>query len=432
MSIQYPEKVYVELTTHCNLRCPMCLKFAEGSCIEEGDMPLELFKKLVPSLAHTRFLVLNGIGEPLLHPDLDEIIVLARAVMPPDGRIGFQSNGLLLHKKRALQLIQAGIDTVCLSLDNLNEQQTGTLGREGHQRSSVEKAIANLSEAAKAANRAIRIGVEVVLQKDTLHQLPALVEWAHMHGIDYIIASHLFSYDGTMAGQTLFNPNSYEATQLFAKWNAEAVAQGVDLTDLPSAQLRFSKSLSDSIVLRLGAAMQKEANEKAITFHFPNLVAARGDSDQRELEKQFHRVRELATDRGIELFLPPLYAHTDGQRSCPFIEGEAVFINKNGEVMPCHFLWHTCPSRVNQEPIHVKELVFGTLEEQPLEMIWQQPAYRSFRAEVKLNNYAPCWSCSAGPCVDLVNTSLLGANDCYGSHVPCGHCMWGIGWLKCL
>lgn len=100
MAIQYPDKIYVELTTRCNLRCPMCLKFAKGSCIDEGDMPLALFKKLAPSLDHSRFLVLNGIGEPLLHPDLEEIITIARAVMPPDGRIGFQSNGLLFSNSR--------------------------------------------------------------------------------------------------------------------------------------------------------------------------------------------------------------------------------------------------------------------------------------------------------------------------------------------
>ena len=77
-----PEKIYVELTTRCNLKCRMCVKYTAGSCIAEGDMPLELFKKLLPSLGHVRTLILNGIGEPLLHPDLDEIIALARARMP--------------------------------------------------------------------------------------------------------------------------------------------------------------------------------------------------------------------------------------------------------------------------------------------------------------------------------------------------------------
>jgi MoaA/NifB/PqqE/SkfB family radical SAM enzyme len=149
MKTPYPEKVYVELTTRCNLRCPMCLKFAQGNCIDEGDMPLSMFRKLVPSLVHTRFLVLNGIGEPLLHTDLEEIIAIARAVMPADGRIGFQSNGLLLQQRRALQLIEAGLNTICLSLDNLHTYHGDQSSSEGHQLFSVEKAIANLSEAKK-------------------------------------------------------------------------------------------------------------------------------------------------------------------------------------------------------------------------------------------------------------------------------------------
>jgi putative metalloenzyme radical SAM/SPASM domain maturase len=409
----------------------MCLKFAKGSCIDEGDMPLALFKKLVPSLAHTRFLVLNGIGEPLLHPDLEEIITIARAAMPPDGRIGFQSNGLLLHQKRSLQLIAAGLDTICLSLDNLNAQNADKASQEGHQLVSVEKAIANLSEARKTVNRAVRLGIEVVLQKETLRQLPALVAWAHRHAVDYIIASHLFSYDGAMTEQSLFNPNSYEATQLFAKWTAEAVAQGVNLAALPSAQLKFSKSPADILILHIGSAMHKEARDKDIALNFPALVA-QSSRDMGAIEEQFCRARALAADQGIELFLPPLYAQADGHRFCPFIEEHAVFINKSGKVMPCHFLWHTCPGMVNQEQIHIEELVFGNIDEQPLEGIWQQAEYANFRAEAGFNDYAPCWSCTSAPCADLVNANLLGANDCYGSHVPCGHCMWGIGWLKCL
>ena len=78
MPVPYPRKVYVEPTTRCNLHCPMCLKFSEGSCIEEGDLPLALFSTLAPSLKYTEFLVLNGIGEPLLHPELEQMIAMAR------------------------------------------------------------------------------------------------------------------------------------------------------------------------------------------------------------------------------------------------------------------------------------------------------------------------------------------------------------------
>ena len=115
MPTAHPEKIYVELTTRCNLRCPMCLKFAEGSCITEGDMDLALFERLLPSLGTVRTLVLNGLGEPLLHPELETMVALARTALPADGTIGFQSNGLLLDRGRAERLLAARICGVQLS-----------------------------------------------------------------------------------------------------------------------------------------------------------------------------------------------------------------------------------------------------------------------------------------------------------------------------
>jgi putative metalloenzyme radical SAM/SPASM domain maturase len=409
----------------------MCLKFSEGSCIEEGDLPLALFKKLAPSLSHTEFLVLNGIGEPLLHPDLDEMITIARAAMPADGRIGFQSNGLLLNYPRAVRLIEAGLDTICLSLDNLDADEAKERDQGGHQISSVTKAIAHLIQAREVSQRHVRIGIEVVLQKKTLPQLQDFIVWADEHHVDFIIASHLFSYDGSLTDQSLFNPNSYEATRLFAKWSAEAKAQGVNLEQLPAAQLKFSKSPADTLLVQLGDAMRQEAKEKNIAYHFANLVT-QSSRDTGGVETYFYKAQWSASNRGIDLFLPPLYAYVNGQRRCPFIDDEAVFIDKNGKVMPCHFLWHTCPSRVNHGAIQVETRVLGSIKEESLEMIWQKEASVAFRVEARKLDYAPCWSCASAPCADLVNSNLLDIHDCYGSHVPCGHCMWSIGWLKCL
>ena len=431
MSSSYPKKVYVELTTRCNLQCPMCLKFSEGNCIEEGDLPLALFKKLAPSLKHTDILVLNGIGEPLLHPDLDEMIATARAVMPANGCIGFQSNGLLINQARALRLIEAGLDTICLSLDSLDADEAREHNQDRHQPSAVTKAIAHLLQAREMTRRQVRIGIETVLQKETLPQLQDLVIWADEHHVDFIIASHLFSYDGSLTDQSLFNPNSYEATKIFGKWSAAAQAQGVNLADFPTAQLKFSKSPTEQLLVQLGNAMWQEAKERDISLHFPNLVAQNG-RDMGKVEAYFHESQWLARKRGIDLFLPPLYAQVNGQRACPFINDEAVFIDKDGKVMPCHFLWHTCPSRVNHSAIRVQKRVFGSIEETSLEAIWQKAEYAAFRREAGLNEYAPCWSCNSGPCADLVNINLLDIHDCYGSHVPCGHCMWSIGWLRCL
>ena len=77
-------------------------------------MPMAVFHNLAKSLSRIDYLVLNGIGEPLLHPDLEEMITIARSTMPATGRIGFQSNGLLLNQARAVGLLKAGLDIISL------------------------------------------------------------------------------------------------------------------------------------------------------------------------------------------------------------------------------------------------------------------------------------------------------------------------------
>ena len=69
-SRKYPSKLYVETTTRCNLKCAMCVKQAEGSCIPEADMSMDVFRALAPAFPHLDGLILNGLLVPLLTPGL--------------------------------------------------------------------------------------------------------------------------------------------------------------------------------------------------------------------------------------------------------------------------------------------------------------------------------------------------------------------------
>lgn len=428
MNALYPEKIYVELTTRCNLRCRMCVKYAAGSCIVEEDLPLAVFKGLAPSLAHARTLILNGIGEPLLHPDLEEIIGFARANMAPGATIGFQSNGLLLNEAKSLKLISAGLSTVCLSLDSLDETAADKAGE--HSVAAVSRALAGLVAARKqAAAGHFRIGLETVLTKRTISELPTYIQWAADHGADFFIATHLLLYDRSSEELSLFNPNSSEAVQLFNTYNARAAARGINLANGLATYLKFTKTEADQEVLQLFNELQQEARDRDIRLHLRSLLEyTTGDAEK--VEQAFAAGRTVAARHGIELFLPPHQALP--QRACPFIADQAVFIAAGGAVMPCHFLWHSYSCRVLGEEVQVRECAFGTIREQPLEAIWQSPEYMRFRREAGEYGYSSCWSCSQGPCAALVNDNIISANDCYGSQVPCGHCQWNLGGTRCL
>src|SRR5512142_1119827 len=90
---EHPSRLFVETTTRCNLACPMCVKQSGGSALREGDLSPVTFAALEPAFPYLESLVLNGIGEPLLHPRLEQFIDWAKECMPSRSWVGFQSNG---------------------------------------------------------------------------------------------------------------------------------------------------------------------------------------------------------------------------------------------------------------------------------------------------------------------------------------------------
>lgn len=429
MKSTHPKKIYLETTTRCNLQCRMCVKYAAASCIPERDMPVEVFNQLLASFSDVESLILNGIGEPLLHPHLFEFIRLARSRMAENTTIGFQSNGKLLDQQNAADLIEAGLDTLCLSVDGLQNSAADCASSGEHSFSTVAKAVSNLNLARRRINSSFKIGLEIVLTRENIHELPDLVAWAADEDIDYIITTHLILYSEPTENLNLFNPNPLEAVQLFQKYNQKAFSQGLDLAECISSYQRYAGTRSESTVLELFSGIQKEAKEKDIRLNLQGLLE-HDTFKPEEIEAIFQKARSIADSRGVDIFIPPLQALNE--RTCPFVTDEATFIASNGDVMPCHFLWHTYSCRVLREDIQVQEKVFGNVLQNSLETIWQSSHYEGFRKESSQYEYSSCWSCSQGPCSNLINDTADYANDCYGSQVPCGHCQWSLGGIRCL
>ncbi len=422
----YPEKIYVEITTRCNLHCRMCVKYAAGSAIIDEDLPLAVFNNLDPVLARAKTLILNGIGEPLLHPDLLKIIRLAKKAMPPEATIGFQTNGFLLNEQKSLELVSAGLNTVCLSLDSLDDD----CPRNGeHSIAAVSRAVKHLAAARERSAAGLRIGLEMVLTRENIRALPQFIKWAGDHGADFFIATHLLHYDRATEGSGLFNPNPPEAIHLFNSYKEQAAALGVDLSNCLATYLKFKKTAADQNALRLFHNLLQEARVRDIHLHLQSLLE-HGKFDSWVTEESFAEGRVMAEHCGIELFLPENEALLE--RTCPFLTDKAVFIAASGAVMPCHFLWHTYSCRMFGEDVDVPERSFGNIRETALESIWHHPEYRKFRDEASRYDYAQCWTCSMGPCAPLVKDRGLYGHDCYGSGVPCGHCQWSLGGIRCL
>ena len=427
--MDFPKKVYVELTTRCNLRCSMCVKYKAGSCIPESDLELDVFHRLLPSLATIDDLVVSGIGELLLHPNLPEIIGLARKHMPASGTIGMQSNGVLLDGDKAAELLEQGLTSLCLSVDSFNDTCSPSSENCEHSFQAVKNAVENVNSARNSVSTRFDLGLQIVLTDSTIEDLPSLISWGAKSGIDYIIASHLIQYDKEVEKENLFNSHSLEAIQLYEKYCAKAASMGLCFEKEFDRYRKTAGTSTNGEFSDLLELFFKESRRGDMRLNFDHIKPMSSErADQ--IRAVFEKSRRIALDNDIELHLPPLHAHH--QRECRFLKDKTIFISANGDVMPCHFLWHTYSTQVFNENIQVRKRVFGNLRDQPLEDIWLAESYKSFRAEAGQYEYSSCWSCPQGPCASLVNDESEYANDCFGSQVPCGHCQWNLGGIRCM
>ena len=113
MGTDHPIMAHIIPIRRCNLSCTYCNEYDDFSPPVPKDVMIHRINKLAD--LGTSILTLSG-GEPLLHPDLDDIIAAMRARGVLAGMI---TNGYLLMPDRIKRLNEAGLDHMQISIDNV-------------------------------------------------------------------------------------------------------------------------------------------------------------------------------------------------------------------------------------------------------------------------------------------------------------------------
>jgi putative metalloenzyme radical SAM/SPASM domain maturase len=424
---EYPSKLFVETTSRCNLNCFMCVKQTAAGGVAEGDLAVATFERLSGALPHLEALVLNGVGEPLLHPRLEDFIRLAKQRMPASGWVGFQTNGVLLSRQRARTLVEAGLDRVGLSLDGVTPE-TFRRVREGGELAAVERAMAALAEAGRDCGRSdLRVGVEFVLMRDNLHELPEALRWAAQRGATFAIVTHMLPYAAAHAGHAAYEPCSDAALDLYQTWQQRAAREGVDMKGYFKALWHFARNPEQRRIVTFVEAMKSAAEARGIVLDLRKLFAA--DPGRRaEVRQVLDEAQKVAAETGLELRLPAEMPRQE--RRCDFVEEGSAFVSWDGDVHPCYFLWHRYRCFAGGWEQQVEPRVFGNLNQRSLAEIWSDAPFRAFREGVLGYHHSPCSSCSVAPC-DYVQTGRF-EQDCHLQEQQCGSCLWCTGLFQCL
>lgn len=107
---QMLKRAYIEITNVCNLNCSFC----PGTKRKKKYMSVDEFRAIAAKLrGYTEYIYLHVMGEPLLHPQLEEILDAATEL---GFRINITTNGTLLSAKSDLLRKYASIRKVSVSL----------------------------------------------------------------------------------------------------------------------------------------------------------------------------------------------------------------------------------------------------------------------------------------------------------------------------
>jgi MoaA/NifB/PqqE/SkfB family radical SAM enzyme len=116
-STDHPLLAHIIPVRRCNLACEYCNEYDDFS----KPVPTEIMFQRVDKLAAlgTAVITISG-GEPLLHPELDEIIarIRKRGIIA-----GLITNGYLLVAERIQRLNRAGLEWLQISIDNVTPDE---------------------------------------------------------------------------------------------------------------------------------------------------------------------------------------------------------------------------------------------------------------------------------------------------------------------
>lgn len=119
---EWPTHVDIELSTICNLKCPMCYTITDEfkKCVGTQFMDKDLFEKIVDEIeGHVPSVRLSLRGEATLHPNFIEMIRYAKS--HGIGEVSFLTNGSKLSDEFIREIIDAGADWITVSIDGINK-----------------------------------------------------------------------------------------------------------------------------------------------------------------------------------------------------------------------------------------------------------------------------------------------------------------------
>lgn len=162
-----PYAAHLYLTDRCNLECAYCNEYDNEAPHPETEK-LKAWMRKLQELGVGRLNFLGG--EPLLHPDVVELVRHARSL--GYFRVGMSTNGLLLTQDLLRRLEEAGLGSIQISVDRMTPT------------ASTRKSLKSIRhKLAWFADSKVSVTVSGVITEDTVDELRQVIDECLERGI---------------------------------------------------------------------------------------------------------------------------------------------------------------------------------------------------------------------------------------------------------
>jgi MoaA/NifB/PqqE/SkfB family radical SAM enzyme len=181
-----PLTAHLEVTTKCNLKCKMCEHSFD--MLIKPDLDFSAFQKIIGELPYLKNLILQGLGEPLLNPDLFRMIAAAKQ---RGIRTGFTTNGTLLNPELSQKIIDSKLDWLYISLDALDKGIFEEI-RRGAYFEITKSNIENFFKLKGKKNPETNFWT--LLMKENINEIPKVIAFAEELGMEKVVIQSLHNW----------------------------------------------------------------------------------------------------------------------------------------------------------------------------------------------------------------------------------------------
>ena len=177
-----PTYIQLEPTVRCNLNCITCTRNKVIGTYKKFDLSLEETDKIISFFPNLNSVKLQGLGEPLLHP---QIVPMLERFKQKKIRIWTITNGTLLNSEKYRHILLDYVDDVAISFDSVNKDNFNYL-RRGADMDRIIQGIKLLTEERNKRKSNLAVGINFVISHQNYQELDQLHQMAITLKVDYV------------------------------------------------------------------------------------------------------------------------------------------------------------------------------------------------------------------------------------------------------